>query len=85
MPKNKKGGQGNKSAYSKNQQDMAKHIEKSYEDKGSSKEHAERIAWSTVNKRTGGAEDSPSSIKSGKDSTSSKNKSHSESHHKGKP
>jgi hypothetical protein len=46
---------GNKSNYSSKQKRQADHIAKSYEDKGTSKDQAERIGWSTVNKETGGA------------------------------
>ena len=45
---------GDKSSYSSKQKRQAEHIEKSYEEKGRSKEDAGRIAWSTVNKETGG-------------------------------
>lgn len=44
---------GDKSSYSSKQKRQADHIEKSYENKGRSKDEAERIAWSTVNKETG--------------------------------
>ncbi len=46
---------GSKKSYSPKQKRTAEHIEDSYEKKGSSKKRAERIAWATVNKRTGGA------------------------------
>lgn len=46
---------GDKSSYSAKQKRQAEHIEKSYEGKGHSKDEAERIAWSTVNKESGGA------------------------------
>lgn len=36
------------------QKRQAKHIEDSYEAKGSSPKRAKRIAWSTVNKESGG-------------------------------
>jgi hypothetical protein len=45
---------GDKSAYTDKQKRMAEHIEESYEERGKSEEEAERIAWSTVNERTGG-------------------------------
>lgn len=44
-----------KSNYSSKQKRQASHIEKSYEEKGRSKDEAERIAWSTVNKESCGA------------------------------
>lgn len=46
---------GDKSSYSAKQKRQAEHIEDSYESKGVSKKKAERIAWSTVNKESGGA------------------------------
>ena len=46
---------GDKSKYSAKQVKQAKDIEKGYEKKGTPKEKAERIAWSTVNKMWGGA------------------------------
>jgi hypothetical protein len=46
---------GSKAAYSSKQRRQARHIEKGYEARGSSRKRAERIAWATVNKRTGGA------------------------------
>lgn len=46
--------QGSKESYSPKQKRMASHIEESEKKKGSTK-RAERIAWATVNKRTGGA------------------------------
>lgn len=45
---------GDKSSYSDKQKRQAHHIEKSYESKGRSKDDAERIAWSTVNKESSG-------------------------------
>ena len=46
---------GDKSAYNARQKRQAEHIEESYEDRGVSKEEAERRAWATVNKQDGGA------------------------------
>lgn len=46
--------QGSKKNYSSKQKRMAQHIEDSEKARGGSK-RAERIAWATVNKRTGGA------------------------------
>ena len=46
---------GSKASYSKKQQRMATHIEKSEKKSGASTKDAERIAWATVNKQTGGA------------------------------
>ena len=46
---------GAKSKYSDKQQRQAEHIEEGYEDRGTPKKEAERRAWATVNKMTGGA------------------------------
>lgn len=48
-------GRGSKAAYSAKQKRMAEHIEDGYMKKGASRKKAERIAWATVNKETGGA------------------------------
>ena len=45
---------GDKSAYTSKQKRQAAHIEESYEERGVPKDEAERRAWSTVNKQTGG-------------------------------
>lgn len=45
---------GSKKNYSSKQKRMAEHIEESEEPRVG-KKSAERIAWATVNKRTGGA------------------------------
>jgi hypothetical protein len=45
---------GDKSAYTSKQKRQAAHIEEGYEERGVSKDEAERRAWSTVNKQTGG-------------------------------
>ena len=50
--------QGSKAKYSAKQKRQAEHIEKSYEKRGSSKKTAEKRAWQTVNKQTGGGEKS---------------------------
>lgn len=47
--------QGSKKNYSSKQKRMAKHIEDSYEKRGSGTKRAARIAWATVNKKDGGA------------------------------
>lgn len=47
---------GDKSKYTNKQIRQAKHIEKGYEKRGVSKKEAERRAWSTVNKESGGGE-----------------------------
>ncbi len=51
---------GDKSAYTDKQKRQAEHIEESYEDKGVSAEEAERHAWATVNKTSGGGKKSGS-------------------------
>lgn len=51
---------GDKSAYTDKQKRQARHIEDSYEDLGVSHEEAERRAWATVNKETGGGKKSGS-------------------------
>jgi hypothetical protein len=56
---------GDKSSYSKKQKRQASDIEKSYRSKGTSKTTAERIAWATVNKLSGGAKGKNSVKKSG--------------------
>ena len=45
---------GDKSAYTEKQKRKAQHIEEGYEAQGVPKEEAERRAWSTVNKESGG-------------------------------
>jgi len=47
--------QGSKKSYSAKQKRMASHIENSEKKSGASTKTAERIAWATVNKQTGGA------------------------------
>lgn len=51
---------GDKSSYTDKQKRMAEHIEEGYEDRGTSKDEAERRAWATVNKETGGGKKSGS-------------------------
>jgi plasmid stabilization system protein ParE len=45
---------GDKSKYTDKQKRQARHIEKGYEDRGVPEREAERRAWATVNKETGG-------------------------------
>src|SRR5258708_4755103 len=45
---------GDKSSYTSKQKRKAEHIEEGYEARGTSKKEAERRAWATVNKTTGG-------------------------------
>jgi plasmid stabilization system protein ParE len=51
---------GDKSAYTDKQKRQAEHIEEGYEKKGLSEDEAERRAWATVNKMTGGGKKSGS-------------------------
>src|SRR5579883_966310 len=51
---------GDKSAYTDKQKRQAEHIEEGYEKRGVSKKTAERIAWATVNKESGGGKKSGS-------------------------
>ena len=51
---------GDKSSYTSKQKRQAEHIEEGYEDRGVSKGEAERRAWATVNKSSGGGKKSGS-------------------------
>ena len=51
---------GDKSAYTDKQKRKAAHIEEGYEKRGLSKDEAERRAWATVNKESGGGNKSGS-------------------------
>ena len=51
---------GDKSSYTDKQKRQAEHIEEGYEDRGVSKNEAERRAWATVNKESGGGKKSGS-------------------------
>lgn len=51
---------GDKSAYTDKQKRKAEHIEESYEEQGVSGDEAERRAWATVNKESGGGNKSGS-------------------------
>ena len=51
---------GDTSSYTAKQKRMAQHIETSYESRGVSHDEAERRAWATVNKETGGGNKSGS-------------------------
>lgn len=51
---------GDKSAYTDKQKRQAEHIEKGYEQRGVAEGEAERRAWATVNKETGGGKKSGS-------------------------
>lgn len=51
---------GDKSSYTDKQKRKAEHIEEGYEDRGVSKKEAQRRAWATVNKESGGGKKSGS-------------------------
>jgi hypothetical protein len=51
---------GDKSSYTGKQQRQAEHIEEGYKKKGLGTDEAERRAWATVNKMTGGGKKSGS-------------------------
>lgn len=52
--------QGDKSSYTGKQKRKARHIEEGYEARGVSEDEAERRAWATVNKESGGGNKSGS-------------------------
>ena len=52
--------QGDKSKYTDKQKRQAEHIEKGYEERGTSEGEAARRAWATVNKTSGGGKKSGS-------------------------
>jgi plasmid stabilization system protein ParE len=51
---------GDKSAYTDKQKRQAEHIEEGYRERGVSEDEAERRAWATVNKSSGGGKKSGS-------------------------
>jgi plasmid stabilization system protein ParE len=51
---------GDKSSYSSKQKRKAEHIEEGYEKRGTSHREAQRRAWATVNKESGGGKKSGS-------------------------
>lgn len=51
---------GDKDKYTDKQKRKAEHIEEGYEDRGVSEKEAERRAWATVNKESGGGNKSGS-------------------------
>src|SRR5262249_30418102 len=53
---------GDKSSYSSKQKRQAEHIAEGYERRGGGKEEAERGAWATVNKMTGGGKKTGSGV-----------------------
>lgn len=52
--------QGDKSSYTAKQKRQAEHIEEGYKKRGTPKKEAEKRAWATVNKTTGGGKKSGS-------------------------
>ena len=63
---------GDKSSYTDKQKRKAEHIEEGYEDRGVSHEEAERRAWATVNKESGGGKKSGSGRSKRESHTSSR-------------
>jgi plasmid stabilization system protein ParE len=63
---------GDKSSYTNKQKREAEHIEEGYEQRGVAKKEAERRAWATVNKETGGGKKSGSGRGVRKSNVSSK-------------
>jgi hypothetical protein len=68
---------GDKSRYTDKQKRMEEHIEEGYEKRGVGEREAERRAWATVNKQTGGG-NKPGGSGRGKRDTSRGSMSHSE-------
>ena len=64
--------QGDKSSYSSKQKRQAAHIEEGYEKRGTPKKEAQRRAWATVNKETGGGKKSGSGRGKAEDHSSSR-------------
>lgn len=54
---------GDKSSYTDKQKRQAEHIEEGYEARGVPKDEAEKRAWATVNKESGGGKKSGSGRK----------------------
>ncbi|HSV13721.1 MAG TPA: hypothetical protein VLI90_05640 [Tepidisphaeraceae bacterium] len=67
---------GDKSSYTNKQKRQAEHIEEGYEKRGTSKKEAERRAWATVNKETGGGKRSGSGRGKAVDRSSSRKGGH---------
>ena len=68
---------GDKSRYTDKQKRMERHIEQGYESRGVGEGEAERRAWATVNKQTGGG-NKPGGSGRGQRDTSAGSMSHSE-------
>ena len=63
---------GDKSSYTEKQKRQAEHIEEGYEKRGVPEKDAEKRAWATVNKETGGGNKSGSGRGKADTNTSSK-------------
>jgi hypothetical protein len=63
---------GDKSSYTSKQKRQAEHIEEGYEHRGVGKQEAERRAWATVNKETGGGKKKAASKSAGAKKSSSR-------------
>lgn len=63
---------GDKSSYTDKQKRQAEHIEEGYRESGVSEDEAERRAWATVNKSSGGGKKSGSGRKGSSKKGSSK-------------
>ncbi|MES2924747.1 MAG: hypothetical protein V4819_24550 [Verrucomicrobiota bacterium] len=63
---------GDKSSYTDKQKRQAQHIEERYEERGLSEEEAEKRAWATVNKVSGGGKKSGSGRKNAAKRTTKK-------------
>ncbi len=61
---------GDKSKYTDKQKRMEEHIEQGYEGRGVGRDEAERRAWATVNKQTGGGNKEGGSGRGTRDSSS---------------
>jgi len=68
---------GDKSKYTDKQKRMERHVEEGYESRGVGEREAERRAWATVNKETGGG-NKPGGSGRGKRDTSAGTMSHEE-------
>jgi len=63
---------GDKSAYTEKQKRQARHIEESYESRGTSRKTAAARAWATVNKSDGGGKKSGSATATKRRATTAK-------------
>ena len=61
---------GDKSKYTDKQKRQAEHIEEGYKEQGVSEDEAEKRAWATVNKESGGGKKSGSGRKKSTDKNS---------------